>query len=65
MKKLVTLMVGMSLFAVSGCTSTVTLGPKANETAVVGASAGTDGASLTLPLVKGEVSPVTKTKNKE
>ena len=58
-------MVGMSLFAMSGCTSTVTLGPKANETKVVGASAGTDGASVTLPLIRGEVSPTTETKTKK
>ena len=58
MKTLVTLIVGASLFVASGCTSTVTLGPSANESAVVGATAGTEGASLTLPLIKGEVGPV-------
>ena len=60
MKTLVTLTIGTLLLVASGCTSTVTLGPSANESAVVGASAGTDGASLTLPLIKGEVSPATK-----
>ena len=65
MKTLVTLMVGMSLFAMSGCTSTVTLGPKANESTVIGLSAGTDGASVTLPLIRGEVSPTTETKKKK
>ena len=41
----------------TGCTSTVTLGPKANDSTVIGASVGTKGASLTLPLIKGEVKP--------
>jgi len=40
-----------------GCTSTVTFGPQANSTDVLGATAGTEGASLTLPFVKGEVAP--------
>ena len=62
MKKLVTLTVGALLFAASGCTSTVTLGAKANEAQLLGASAGEEGISLTLPLVKGEVSPATTTK---
>ena len=66
MKTLVTVTVGALLFAVSGCSSTVTLGPKANETQVLGATAGTGGASLPLPLVRGEVKPVsTETKNKK
>ena len=56
MRILVTLTVGALLLAVSGCTSTVTLGPKANESQVLGASAGQEGVSLTLPFVKGEVS---------
>jgi hypothetical protein len=64
MKKLVTLTVGTLLFAASGCTSTVTLGTKANESQVVGASAGQEGVSLTLPFVKGEVAP-TETTTKE
>ena len=56
MKALVTVAIGMLIVA-SGCSSTVTLGPKANENEVLGATAGTGGASLTLPLVRGEVSP--------
>jgi len=52
------------IFATAGCTSTVTLGPKANDSAVIGANAGTSGASLTLPLVKGEVK-ATETKKKK
>tara|TARA_Y100000593_G_scaffold56456_2_gene105325 strand:- start:8020 stop:8235 length:216 start_codon:yes stop_codon:yes gene_type:complete len=59
MKTLTTLLVAGVLFLTSACTSTVTLGPKANETSVVGASAGTDGVSLTLPLVKGELGTAT------
>jgi hypothetical protein len=57
MKPLAIVTVGMLLFAASGCSSTLTLGPKANETKVLGASADTDGVSLTLPLLRGEVTP--------
>ena len=55
--------IGMVAFLIgmaTGCTSTVTLGPKANESAVIGASAGAEGASVTLPLLKGEVGPTSK-----
>ena len=65
MKTLVTLTVGALLFAASGCTSTVTLGAKANESQILGASAGEEGVSLTLPLVKGEVTPTPATTTKE
>jgi len=64
MKALVTVAIGMLIVA-SGCSSTVTLGPKANENEVLGATAGTGGASLTLPLVRGEVTPTTTTKTKK
>jgi hypothetical protein len=66
MKRKVTLTVGTLFFAaiMLGCTSTVTLGPKANATEVVGATAGTSGVSLTLPFVKAETSADT-TKKKE
>ena len=57
MKKLVILTVGTLLIAASGCTSTVTLGAKANESKLLGASAGGEGVSLTLPLVKGQITP--------
>ena len=60
MKKVIVTLVGAALFVASGCTSTVTLGPKANESTVLGASAGTGGASLTLPLLRGEVKPTTE-----
>ena len=46
----------------AGCTSTVTLGPKANESTIVGASADGEGASVTLPLVKASVGTTTTTK---
>ena len=59
MKTLVTLTAAIVLF-VTGCSSTVTLGPKANTDKYLGATAGTEGASVTLPFVKGEVAP-TKT----
>ena len=63
MKALVTVAIGMLIVA-SGCSSTVTLGPKANENEVLGATAGTGGASLTLPLLKGEVTPTPTETNK-
>ncbi len=59
MKNTIILIVG-TLFLASGCTSTVTLGPQANESEVLGATAGTSGASLTLPLIRGEVSTAPK-----
>jgi hypothetical protein len=65
MKTVIILTLTTFVVAMSGCTSTVTLGPKANESAVIGVTAGTDGASLTLPLVRGEVSPTTTTKKKK
>ncbi|MAH50571.1 hypothetical protein CMI37_32420 [Candidatus Pacearchaeota archaeon] len=63
MKKYIAVIIG-TLFVASGCSSTVTLGPSANKDAVVGASADTSGASLTLPLVKGEIGTVTEKKKK-
>ena len=56
MKTLVTLIAAITLLTM-GCTSTVTLGPKANESKLLGASAGQEGVSLTLPFVRGEVIP--------
>ena len=64
MKTLVTLTVGALLFAASGCTSTVSLGTKANDTRLLGASAGEEGVSVTIPFVKAEIAPATKTKTK-
>ena len=55
MKTLTMSLIVGALFLASACTSTVTLGPKANESSIVGASAGVSGASVTLPFVKGEV----------
>lgn len=51
-----TLTTAIVLF-VTGCSSTVTLGPQANKDKYLGATAGTEGASVTLPFVKGEVTP--------
>ena len=66
MKTLVTL-TAVTLLLATGCTSTVTLGTKANEDGIVGASANGSGASVTLPLVKAEVgtTETTKTQTKE
>ena len=51
-----------------GCSSTLTVGPQANKSSYLGASANTKGASVTLPFVKGEVAATkteAKTKNKK
>ena len=53
MKTLVTLAV--ATLVLTGCSSTLTVGPKANDSSWVGADASTKGASVTLPLVKAEV----------
>ena len=55
MKKLIVITAAL-LFSV-GCTSTVTVGPKANETGLLGASASVKGVSLKVPLVSAEVKP--------
>ncbi len=64
MKTLVTLTAVTALLTL-GCSSTVTLGPKANDTQILGASAGEEGVSLTLPLVRGEVTPTASTPKKK
>jgi len=64
MKKLVTLIAG-TLFVVSGCSSTVTLGPQANEDAVVGATLSTTEAGVTLPLIKATTGTVESTTKKK
>tara|TARA_Y100000310_G_C20331985_1_gene645725 strand:+ start:287 stop:493 length:207 start_codon:yes stop_codon:yes gene_type:complete len=56
MKK-TTLVISIALFGALGCSSTVTLGPKANESTVVGASAGAKGAKITVPFASAEVTP--------
>tara|TARA_Y100000114_G_scaffold92369_1_gene85833 strand:+ start:5553 stop:5753 length:201 start_codon:yes stop_codon:yes gene_type:complete len=38
-----------------GCTSTLTVGPHANDDSYLGASASTKGASVTVPFVKADV----------
>jgi len=53
MKTLVAIVIGG--FVLTGCSSTLTVGPKANDSSWVGANASTKGASVTLPLVKAEV----------
>ena len=63
MKKLLSI-VGTLLLVVSGCQTGVTLGPQANEAEVLGATAGVEGASLTLPFVKASVGPTETTKKK-
>ena len=64
MKKIAAI-AALTLFG-AGCTSTVTLGPKANESTFVGASTTKSGASITIPFVKAEIgaSETTPTKKK-
>lgn len=64
MKTKVTLLIAAVAFFGMGCASTVTLGPDANADSYLGASANTKGASLTLPLVKGELKTTGKTETK-
>ena len=64
MKKLVTLTVGTLFFVASGCSSTVTLGPKANQDGLVGASASITGVSVTVPFVKAETKTIPTTEKK-
>jgi len=64
MKTLVATAAAIMLFG-AGCTSTVTLGPKANDSTVLGASADAEGASVTLPLIKASVGTTTTTKTKK
>jgi hypothetical protein len=64
-KTLTTLAVGTLLFAMSACSSTVTVGPEANESSLVGASVGTEGASITVPFISAELKPATKTTKKK
>tara|TARA_R100000008_G_C3581167_1_gene168611 strand:- start:180 stop:377 length:198 start_codon:yes stop_codon:yes gene_type:complete len=47
-----------------GCASTVTVGPKANDNGYLGASASTEGASVTVPFVKAEVNATGSSKKK-
>tara|TARA_Y100000593_G_scaffold94174_1_gene191987 strand:- start:3066 stop:3254 length:189 start_codon:yes stop_codon:yes gene_type:complete len=57
------IIVAVTLIMASGCASTVTVGPKANDASYLGASADTSGAQVTLPFVKAEVAR-TKSKKK-
>jgi hypothetical protein len=49
----------------AGCSSTLTVGPRANTDGYLGANASTQGASVTLPLIKGEVKAAQSTKKKK
>ena len=64
MKRTVLLIVGTLLVA-SGCSSTVTLGPQANEEAVVGATLSTTEAGVTLPLIKATTGTTESTTKKK
>tara|TARA_A100001037_G_C14785463_1_gene472228 strand:+ start:268 stop:477 length:210 start_codon:yes stop_codon:yes gene_type:complete len=55
MKTLVTLTVGTLLIVASGCTSTMTVGPKANKDSNLNVSAGWDHVGVTVPFVKAGV----------
>ena len=62
MKTLVTIVVGA--FVLTGCSSTLTVGPEANEASYFGADASTQGASVTVPLVKASLK-ATPSENKK
>ena len=57
MKQILTLTIGTLLIASSGCSSTVTLGTAANKESVLGASVGSEGATVTVPLVSATIVP--------
>jgi len=63
MKTLVTIVVGT--FVLTGCSSTLTVGPKANESSYLGADASTKGASVTVPFVKASVKTTPTEKKKK
>ena len=50
-------MVSTFLLGALGCSSTVTLGPKANEKSIVDAKLGGEGVGVTVPFVNVSVSP--------
>ena len=52
MKKLTMLIIGASLFVATGCTSTLTLGPKANKEKCLNVSADWKHVGVTLPWIK-------------
>ena len=54
MNKLKLMIGGALLIVAMGCTSTLTVGSKANKNGLVGASVSTTEASVTLPFVKAE-----------
>lgn len=45
----------IGILFLTGCSSTVTVGPNANKSAMLGVNASTDGASVTVPWVKASV----------
>ncbi|MAF24996.1 hypothetical protein CL634_05410 [bacterium] len=62
MKKTI-LFTSIVILGTLGCTSTVTLGPKANESSLLGASAGEGGAKLTVPFASAEIAPSKSSKS--
>lgn len=62
MKTLVALAIGT--LVLTGCSSTLTVGPKANDSSYFGADASTKGASVTVPLVKASLE-ATPSENKK
>ena len=53
MKKLA--IIAAAAFVLTGCTSTLTVGPNANKGGLLNADASTDGVSVTVPWVKASV----------
>ena len=54
MKTLIALS-AIGVLVLTGCTSTMTVGPNANKNGMLGVNASTDGASVTVPWVKASV----------
>ena len=61
MKTTTILLLSVFIIGTLGCTSTVTLGPKANKDGIVGASASPSSASVTVPFIKAEAAATTST----
>jgi hypothetical protein len=65
MNKLFIIITGTLIIAASGCSSTMTLGPQANEDAVLGATLSPTRVGVTLPLIRATTGTSESTTDKE
>ena len=65
MNKLFIIITGTLIIAASGCSSTMTLGPQANEDAVLGATLSPTKVGVTLPLIRATTGASESTTDKE